>query len=94
METVLVFAAARLTGLALGDLVLTRDEIDGLMTGHLVSADPPAAATRLTGGCANTAIPSATATPPSWPGTTADGRDNIHLSSKDRIAPCLLGYGS
>ena len=44
----LVLAAAGLLGLALRDVVLTRDEIDGLMAGHLVSSDPPAGTTRLT----------------------------------------------
>ena len=43
----LVFAAARLIGLALWDVVLTRDEIDGLMAGHLVSANPPTGTKRL-----------------------------------------------
>ena len=43
----LVFASASLMSLILRDVVLTRDEIDGLMAGHLVSADPPTAATRL-----------------------------------------------
>ncbi len=43
----LVFAAGSLMGFALRDVVLTRDEIDGLMAGHLVSADPPTGATRL-----------------------------------------------
>ena len=45
----LVFTAATMMGLALRDVVLTREEIDGLMSGHLVSSDPPTAATRLTG---------------------------------------------
>ncbi len=44
----LAAAAARLMGLALRDVVLTRDEIDGLMAGHLVSSDPPTGETRLT----------------------------------------------
>ncbi len=43
----LVYAAARLMGLALRDVVLTRDEIDGLMAGHLVSSDPHTGTTRL-----------------------------------------------
>ena len=43
----LVFASASLMSLILRDVVLTRDEIDGLMAGHLVSADPPTTATRL-----------------------------------------------
>ncbi len=44
----LVYAAAALMGLALRDVVLTRDEIAGLMAGRLVSADQPAGTTRLT----------------------------------------------
>ena len=44
----LVLASAQVMGLAVGDVVLTREEIDGLMSGHLVSLDPPTAATRLT----------------------------------------------
>ena len=43
----LVFGAASLMGLALRDVVLTRDEISGLMAGHLVSSDPPTGSTRL-----------------------------------------------
>ena len=44
----LVYAAGRLMGFALRDVVLTRDEINGLMAGHLVSSEPPTGATRLT----------------------------------------------
>ena len=44
----LVSSSAVLVGLALRDVVLTREEIDGLMSGHLVSQDPPTSATRLT----------------------------------------------
>ena len=44
----LVYASARLMSIALRDEVLTRDEIDGLMAGHLVSPDPPTATTSLT----------------------------------------------
>ena len=40
--------AARMVGWLVRDVVLTRDEIDGLMAGHLVSADPPTASTRFT----------------------------------------------
>ena len=40
--------AARMAGWLVRDVVLTRDEIDGLMAGHLVSADPPTASTRFT----------------------------------------------
>ena len=42
------YAAANLVGLALRDVVLTRDEISGLMASHLVSTHPPTGATRLT----------------------------------------------
>ena len=45
----LTYTAASLMGLILRDVVLTRDEIDGLMANHLVSADPPTATTPLTG---------------------------------------------
>ena len=44
----LAYGAAAMMGLVLRDVVLTRDEIDGLMAGHLVSADPPTGTTRLT----------------------------------------------
>ena len=44
----LVLASAQMMGLAVRDVVLTREEIDGLMSGHLVSQDPPTAHTRLT----------------------------------------------
>ena len=44
----LVFTSAALMGIALRDVVLTREEIDGLMAGHLVSPDPPTASSRLT----------------------------------------------
>ena len=44
----LVLTSAALVGLALRDVVLTREEIDGLMSGHLVSPDPPTGPTRLT----------------------------------------------
>ena len=37
-----------MAGWLVRDVVLTRDEIDGLMAGHLVSADPPTASTRFT----------------------------------------------
>ena len=40
--------AARMAGWLVRDVVLTRDEIDGLMAGHLVSADPPTASTPFT----------------------------------------------
>ena len=43
-----VRAAAVLMGLAIRDVVLTSEEIDGLMSGHLVSADPPTGTKRLT----------------------------------------------
>ena len=44
----LVLASAQMMGLAVRDVVLTREEIDGLMSGHLVSQDLPTAQTRLT----------------------------------------------
>ena len=44
----LVLASAQVMGLAVRDVVLTREEIDGLMSGHLVSQGPPTAQTRLT----------------------------------------------
>ena len=44
----LVLASAQMMGLAVRDVVLTREEIDGLMSGHLVSQGPPTAHTRLT----------------------------------------------
>ena len=40
--------AARMAGWLVRDVVLTKDEIDGLMAGHLVSAAPPTASTRFT----------------------------------------------
>jgi uncharacterized protein YbjT (DUF2867 family) len=42
------FAAASLLGVLLGDVVLTRDEIDALMADLLATEAPPAGATRLT----------------------------------------------
>ena len=45
----LVHASARLMSAVLRDVVLTREEIEGLMSGHLVSSNPPTGATRLTG---------------------------------------------
>ena len=44
----LVYAAASVMSAALRDVVLTRDEIAGLMAGHLVSTEPPTGTTRLT----------------------------------------------
>ena len=44
----LVYSAAQLMSVALRDVVLTREEIDGLMSGHLVSPDPPTTTTRFT----------------------------------------------
>lgn len=44
----LALAATRLAGLALGDVVLTRDELEGLRLGLLTSAAPPAGTTRFT----------------------------------------------
>ena len=43
------FAATRLIGPLLRDLVLTRDEVDGLMAGLLTSHAAPAGTTRLAG---------------------------------------------
>ena len=43
----LVLASAALVGLALRDVVLTSEEIDGLMSGHLVSTQPPTGTTHL-----------------------------------------------
>ena len=40
--------AARIAGRLVGDVVLTKDELDGLMAGLLVSADSPTASTRFT----------------------------------------------
>ena len=40
--------ASRLLGYTLGDVVLTRGEIDGLMANLLTSGAPPAGKTRLT----------------------------------------------
>ena len=40
--------AARMAGWLVRDVVLTRDEIDGLLAGHLVSVDPPTGSTRFT----------------------------------------------
>jgi uncharacterized protein YbjT (DUF2867 family) len=42
----LALALTRLAGLALRDIVLTRDELRGLMAGLLVSAEPPAGTAR------------------------------------------------
>ena len=44
----LVYLSGHVVGWALRDVVLTREEIDGLMSGHLVSPQRPTAATRLT----------------------------------------------
>jgi uncharacterized protein YbjT (DUF2867 family) len=44
----LVLAALRVLGLFLGDVILTRDEVSGLLANLLVSADPPSGTTRLT----------------------------------------------
>ena len=40
--------AARMAGRLVRDVVLSKDELDGLMAGLLVSADPPTASTRFT----------------------------------------------
>ena len=44
----LTFLAAQIVGLLVRDVVLTKDEVDGLMAGLLVSADPPTTSTRFT----------------------------------------------
>lgn len=44
----LVLASAQVMGLAVRDVVLTSEEIDGLMSGRLVSQSAPTAQTRLT----------------------------------------------
>ena len=43
----LALAAARLISLFVGDVMLTRDEVDGLMAGLLVSSEPPRGTTHL-----------------------------------------------
>ena len=43
------YALTRLVGLLLRDVVLTRDEVDGLMAGLLTSHAAPAGTTRLAG---------------------------------------------
>ena len=43
------FALTRLVGVMLRDVVLTRDEVDGLMAGLLTSRAAPAGTTRLAG---------------------------------------------
>ena len=42
----MTLAAAHLAGLLVRDVTLTKDELDGLMAGHLVSANPPTGAVR------------------------------------------------
>jgi len=44
----LVLAALRVFGSLLGDVILTRDEVAGLLANLLISADPPRGTTRLT----------------------------------------------
>ena len=44
----LVLAALRVLGVFLGDVILTRDEVSGLLANLLVSAHPPTGTTRLT----------------------------------------------
>lgn len=48
LPPLLVLTSANLMGFIVRDVVLTREEIDGLMSGHLVSQGPPTATTRLT----------------------------------------------
>jgi NADH dehydrogenase len=43
----LMLAISKVMGLLLGDVILTRDEIRGLMANLLISAQPPTAPTRL-----------------------------------------------
>ncbi len=43
----LAYAASRVAGLFLGDLVLTREEVDGLLADLLVTDSPPAGPTKL-----------------------------------------------
>ena len=43
----LALQAARLLSLFIGDVLLTKEEVQGLMAGLLVSSDPPRGATRL-----------------------------------------------
>ena len=47
MPPSLGFALTRLTGLPLRDVVLTRDEVDGLIDGLLTSRESPTGTTRL-----------------------------------------------
>ena len=49
LPTALVYAAAQALSVPLRDVVITRDEIEGLMAGHLASDDPPTGNTCLTG---------------------------------------------
>ncbi|MCU1335583.1 MAG: NAD-dependent epimerase/dehydratase [Bryobacterales bacterium] len=44
----LVLGALRVLGSFLGDVILTRDEVSGLLANLLISADPPSGTTRLT----------------------------------------------
>jgi NADH dehydrogenase len=45
----LALAASRVISGFVGDVILTRDEVDGLMAGLLVSSQPPRAKTHLAG---------------------------------------------
>ena len=45
----MTLTAARLAGLLVRDVTLTKDELDGLMAGHLVSANPPTGAAKFSG---------------------------------------------
>ncbi len=49
MPPKLALWASQIIGAFVGDLVLTQDEVDGLMAGLLVSAEPPRGKTRLQG---------------------------------------------
>ena len=63
--------AARMAGWLVRDVVLTRDEIDGLMAGHLVSADPPPPPPGSPSGWRPKALRWDGATPRNWAATTA-----------------------
>ncbi|TAK13680.1 MAG: NAD-dependent epimerase/dehydratase family protein [Anaerolineae bacterium] len=47
LPPMMAYAASRLAGLLVGDMVLTREEVDGLLDDLLVTNSPPAGKTRL-----------------------------------------------
>ena len=47
LPAALALLAARMLSLFIGDVLITKEEVDGLMAGLLVSPDPPLGATRL-----------------------------------------------